>query len=281
MLTPKEQFSELLSLTQLYLTREFQLDDKEFLNKQSFRDLKKKMSGTAEPVIKKPEPIQVPISLPIKEAVIPQKLIERPLESITRKMKVPAPIQSAPPPPPVVTEEKHFVPDLPQAPPASTIDLSYKEILKEHFPQLVLSDSIPTDHVAKREKDAWMAKQQILPVAILAFYEDAPSMALLKNIAKAINLRLAPAKVLNGIELEKEQQWETVLSNPDLRFVISGDYGLYLQPGLMKHYHQDPKTGTHYLNRTPLLLLSDISLYLKKPELKALLWNAICNQMGI
>ncbi len=68
--------------------------------------------------------------------------------------------------------------------------------------------------------------------------------------------------------------------SPDLRLVIASDYDLYLQPELMKVYREAPQQGKHYLNKTPLLLLSDLSLYLKEPQLKSLLWRAICNEFA-
>jgi hypothetical protein len=44
---------------------------------------------------------------------------------------------------------------------------------------------------------------------------------------------------------------------------------------LKKHYKEDSRKGMHYLNERPLLLLSDLGLYLKEPSLKQALWDSL------
>lgn len=149
------------------------------------------------------------------------------------------------------------------------------------FPDWKLSESIPSDSLAKKNKDAWLKNQEVPTVIILSFQENVQQLTFLKNIAHAITLRLAPTRIISASQIEKDNQWEAILKSAQLQLIISSDYGLYLQPQLMQHYKEIPGQSKHTLNNIPLLLLSDISLYLKEPQLKPLLWRAICNEFAI
>ena len=69
-------------------------------------------------------------------------------------------------------------------------------------------------------------------------------------------------------------------NSSNLRLIIASDYGLYLQPKLMAYYREVTQQGKHFVNNIPLLLLSDLALYLKEPQLKSLLWRAICKEFA-
>lgn len=305
---PQQSFNELLSLTQLFLLREHQLTDKCRMSREAFLSIKPHVSPSKHPihppqylkeqlVESRPLPLQQVNKLTDEESKAePNRLDDSPRDGRTvteevikaKKLteKVNMDEKASPPPPQKISPEIDSKPikekrslvletmDCPAAP----ASLSFKDFFKEHFPHYPLSDVVPKDHAARKARDAWLIKQQIQPVIILSFDEKNQSLAFLKNIAKAISLRLAPACVLSGTQLEKEQQWEKIFSTPALRLIIACDYELYLQPGLMQHYRSVQSSAKHYLKDTPLLLLSDLSLYLKKPELKLLLWNAICNE---
>ena len=151
---------------------------------------------------------------------------------------------------------------------------------RQLLPDVRVNETIPEDAVALKVKNSWLNEQTIPPVVILSFRGEEKELAFLKNVAHAISLRLAPARVIQASKWEKENGWQAITHSPDLRLVIASDYDLYLQPELMKVYREAPLQGKHYLNKTPLLLLSDLSLYLKEPQLKSLLWRAICNEFA-
>lgn len=170
-----------------------------------------------------------------------------------------------------------------EPPPSPTVtDLNdIKSLFKEKFTNFPICEQIPSDHQAKNIKNAWQIELIIPPIVILSFNEQDKHLAFLKNVSKAISLYLAPARVLSGPAWEQEKRWNELLKARDLRLVIASDYGLYLLPTLMKSYKEEPKTAKHFLDQVPLLLLSDISLYLKEPQLKPLLWRAICTEFEI
>lgn len=280
---PKERFSELLALTQLLLLREHKLTDKCMMEKTAFPTAKPGSLKISEASKKEMEKKKIE---PVAPSIVPTQTF-----STFSEPKAPVAIPVQPPvavpnvminefknstaPPRPADKKKSIALEPLNSSSENHIDLSYMQFFKEHFPQHSLSNTIPSDQKARKTKDAWMIKHQILPVVILSFHEQNKSLAFLKNIAKAINLDLAPACVLSGTNLEQNQQWDEFFSTPILRLIIACDYELYLQPGLMKYYSQDKQSSKHLLKQTPLLLLSDLSLYLKKPELKLLLWNAI------
>lgn len=155
---------------------------------------------------------------------------------------------------------------------------NFQKLLNTLVPDWILGESTPSDALAKKIKNTWTNDSESASILILSFQEQEKHLAFLKNIAHAISLHLAPARILFASNLEKENLWETILKRSQLRLVIANDYELYLQPRLMNHYREHPQQGKHYLNDIPLLLLSDPSLYLKEPQLKPLLWRAICNE---
>lgn len=275
----KSLYSELISLTQLFLLRDHRPEDRVLIERDSYRTIRpRKTAPTPTPVAEEAaykKPISIPPVSPVPEKKVPSQPVQeipKPLVQSKENIQEIKPAQ----------KKNHDKPAIDLEPgisvPENTADLSYKQFFAEHYPNFPLSDSIPSDHLAIKARDYWMIKQQILPVIILAFDENNQALSFLKNIAKAITLRFAPACVLSGSKIEKEQQWENILSMPTLRLIIACDYELYMQKGLMQFYQQSQHSSIHHLKNTPLLLLSDLSIYLKKPELKALLWNAICNE---
>ncbi len=295
----KHGFAELLNLTQLYLLREYSLKEAKMVDPVTFGFFQNKMkSSFVLPSTKKvrPPPLasMAPVQMPknsLSATTVPPSPDPRPPETRPE----PPPSEPLPPPnqpeplipdpkPPAIQDHsskgKGFILE-PMTSASSTKD--YREFWKlcsTLFLDWILCETIPSDALAQKHKNAWLNHQTITPVIILAFHEEEKQLAFLKNIAQAISLCLAPTRVLSAQKLEKENCWENVLNSPHLRLIIACDYGLYLQPNLMRFYREIPQQSKHLLNQIPLLLLSDLSLYLKEPQLKPLLWRAICNEFA-
>lgn len=331
----KRCYSDLLSLTQLFLLREYSLKGFTMADPAAMAFFKKKINNSDPTSIHKnqlsrtQQPLQnahiqvQPKNIPPSPApktpppLQPQSHLTPPLQSqlhhqphlpqkSSQPLQPPQILQSIPAPSETKTLEiatSSIPSDLlipsSQAPavqthstkskqfslePWTTIPAHHTEefwkIGKSLFPEWRLCETIPNDAIAQKNKNAWLKNQDILPVLILSFYDNEQQLTFLKNIAHAISLRLAPARVLSAPQLEKENSWTSVLNSPQLRLVIANDYGLYLQPKLMQFYREVSQQNKHFLNQTPLLLLSDLSLYLKEPQLKPLLWRAICNEFA-
>lgn len=309
----KKCYAELLSLTQLFLLREYPLSDVKIVDPAVMAFFQKKMGSspplniakTTHPISSSLQPTLQSPQAPTRLTTTPPSPDPRPPETRPEPIPpskpdpippnpLPPPTQPEPPPsepvqPPIMTQTnlnktKSSSKGLtlePLSVPASSRDhRDFWNLFPSLFPELTLCESVPNDSMAQKFKNAWLKHQEIPSVVILSFHDGEKELAFLKNVAQAISLRLAPARVLSAPKLEKENSWETMLQSPNLHLMIASDYGLYLQPGLMRFYREVPQQGKHYLNHIPLLLLSDLSLYLKEPQLKSLLWRAICNEFA-
>ena len=296
-------YRELLALTQLYLHREhppqqikavapaafayFQKNGKSPLPSK-IKDLPKQpplppvqaIKAVPQPAADFSPPPSAKVHSPVQPAQIPlvPETLSPPVKSENRAAPSQPPMNQTQTNKPISHSKA-----LSLEPFSSQAAHDLNEIWKLHrqlFPDLSLSENIPKDAVALKIKNAWLNEQSIPPVVILSFREQEKELAFLKNVAQAVTLRLAQARVISVSKWEKENEWEKLLNFPDLRLVIATDYDLYLNSALMKHYREAPQQGKHYLNRTPLLLLSDLALYLKEHQLKSLLWRAICNEFA-
>jgi hypothetical protein len=305
MMLNKRHYAELLHLTELYLLREYSLKESKIVDPAVFAFFQTKMKYSSIPVVprKIPQPPAMPIppvqmtkapnppnpSPTIPPSPDPQPPLPpqppQPRPEPPPQEPLPPPTQPEPvtPPqrPPIIQEKtgksKEFVLEpLPAPPPHDQRE--FWKICPTLFPDWLLCETLPNDEIAQKNKNAWLREQEIAPVMILSFHDHEQQVTFLKNIAQAISLRLAPARIVSASKLEKENAWEHLLNSPRLQLVIASDYGLYLQPKLMRFYREVPQQGKHFLHQTPLLLLSDLSLYLKEPQLKPLLWRAICNE---
>lgn len=298
MISIKHRYAELLHLTQLFLLREYSLKDVKMVEPPLFAFFQRKMQNFSSPIRNAPSPVvtvpPVPSSqVPVKTITIPPSPDPGPSQPPPKPTPPPEPLppptQPEPvippsPPPAIQGKSTHKGKEFslePWNPPSSSRD--HRELWKvcqTLFPEWTLCEAIPSDAIAQKQKNAWQRNQDILPIILLSFHDHEQQVIFLKNIAQAISLRLAPAKVLSASQLEKENSWENLLNSSQLRLVIASDYGLYLYPKLMRFYREMPQQNRHFLHQTPLLLLSDLSLYLREPQLKPLLWRAICNEFA-
>jgi hypothetical protein len=298
MTSVKKFYSELLSLTQLFLLREYQLTDVKYVDPSTlvFFHQRMKPLPPLNRASQKPKP-----QIPLSPLTTPQPRISTipPLSDSTPPQEPeplpPIPVPPLPQPPspeprpPIIQDKSNktnrdakviALEPLTVAPVAQD-NSEFWKLFPLLFPDLNLCETMPSDAVAQKLKNVWLHNQAIPPVIILSFQNDEKELAFLKNLAQALSLRLAPARVLSAPKFEKEKAWKNILKSPPLQLVIASDYGLYLQSGLMEFYRTDLQQGKHFLNDIPLLLLSDLSLYLKEPQLKSLLWRAVCNEFSL
>lgn len=306
----RSAYNELLHLTELYLLREHSLKEVRHVDPTLLAYFKEQPLRKPASPIQKQETRPLPIVPPQKPPLAPQPpspgitqnstikggkttldqtppTTQSPIAEQPQKAPNPQPMtnskeKDAPPPPPSSStskewKEKRFL--LEPLPAATRLDQSqWRKLCQEIFNDWPLQESIPGDTLAKKSSQAWLQSKETAPITILSFNDNPQQLHFLKNIAQAISLRLAPAQVLSAPQIEKENGWEALFQSPRLRLVIASDYGLYLHPKLMTFHQEHTQHHKHFLHKTPFLLLSDLSLYLKQPKLKPLLWRAICNE---
>jgi hypothetical protein len=286
----RKSYLELLQLTQLYLLREFSLQDFKTVDPSVHAFFLKKLKPRTPPSvpIKKIEstPIEPnlpPAPKPVPAAILPQKTspslpppqpvadISDSPSSLSTPPKLETVIAAVPIAQKSSDKNQTFLLEPMQAPEPANFHELWK-ICPNIFPHWPLSKTILAPALPK--------KANLPVVIILAFNDQEPQLTFLTQIARAISLRLAPAQVRLTSQLEKENNLTKLWASTETRLIIAPDYGLYSQTQLMQYYRQDPQQGKHYLNQIPLLLLSDLSLYFKDPQLKSLLWRTICNEFA-
>lgn len=303
MSSARESFSELVSLTQLYLLQEHSLTDRVFDSLETFEYFRLHAQQQAKPpaVIRTNPP-------PVQEHQYPLKKIEpaTPLPAIQTPAQPPAPVstQTLPPfqaspqtktlmapspaapaalisPPPA----KKSTPDsikptallvvepLPSPPAIDLQDL--RKTITEKVPHLKWTEHVPDDTEARKLARSWTQEKDPPQVIILSFNESPAHYTFLSNVAKAIETLGYTVQICKAGKIDQENGWDSLLGSQRLRLIIAGSAGVYALPGLEKRHRENQKTAHHYLGECSLLLLSDISFYLQEPALKRSLWSAI------
>ncbi|MBF8262923.1 MAG: hypothetical protein HW387_588 [Parachlamydiales bacterium] len=211
-----------------------------------------------------------PSPAPIAPKPIPLEIKTEPAVLIA-----PPPIPTAPPP------AKN-----PEAEPVRTLapkDTSFEDVRKmmsRVFPEMTFPTIIPSDVKARQIAERWITKNQSAPLSILFFQEQKAQHQFLVNLTAALDTFYGEAKLIQAEGIEKDNQWEAFLSVPQLKLVIVGDYALWQMPHLLQYYRENPTRTEKFLQKTPVMLLPDLTLYLKDPSLKRSLWKALCQKIG-
>lgn len=155
---------------------------------------------------------------------------------------------------------------------------SIRKLMQKIDPNFPILDQIPNDQIAKKIANRWKTKNQAAPFSILSAFETKEQRRFLESIAVALDIYFSPSKLIDAEKIEKENQWESFLSTQGLEMILISDAALWQLPHLKAFYKENPSQGTRFLQKVPLFLLPDISLYFKDPRLKRSLWNSLCQK---
>lgn len=191
----------------------------------------------------------------------------------------PPPIQTKPPEPSPV-KSLAPVPFEKPGPHRDGLASPLASLLQKLAPHMAILRDIPNDAMAKKIANRWKTKNQITPISILSFHEPQKQKALLLEISKAIDIYFGPARLIEAEAIEKEKQWDTFLSDPNLKCIVVCDYTLWQLGNLMSFYKENALEPLRTLRNVPLFLLPDLSLYLKDPLLKRSLWKGLCQKLS-
>jgi hypothetical protein len=202
------------------------------------------------------EVVNVPIRAPIGREPIREPIAKKPVLA-------PVVAEEKPSPPPVKTERT-----------ATTPFAQIKTSLQRIAPHLCLIDEVPDDTVAKKVASSWKEKIPDVDVVLLACHMDSETLEFLKNLGKAIDTHLAKAKIIPADKLEKEGRWDVFLQKNSFRLIVAS-HGMQELKGLMSFYHAIPSQSRVFLDKIPLLALSEAAVY-KSIDHKASLWKTLC-----
>lgn len=187
--------------------------------------------------------------------------------------KAPPPkIEPTAPPPKKKNKEKtdsFFELQPPPSPPQEST-LAIQKILKEIDSDLYLHASIPSDHKAKRIKEAWREKRETPEIPIL--FQGQQYRTFITRIAKAIDTIYGSCRI---VEIEPQKKWDIFLESENLKLIIAPDTSIFGTKEILPFYQENPQQKSRKLGKIPLLLLPDLSIYFKDPYLKRSLWNVI------
>jgi hypothetical protein len=173
------------------------------------------------------------------------------------------------------------VPDFSKESPPRLEDhlLDVRKMLLKIAPSFAWIDTIPSDQEATRIANSWKTKTQAARISLLFLSEPPPFFKFLENLTRALDVVFGGARLLHAETIEKEKQWEAFLSVPELKYVIVCDSTLGEMPHLLQCHREVPTRSERFLQNTPLILLPDLTLYLKDPLLKRSLWKALCQKI--
>ncbi|MGH2613291.1 MAG: hypothetical protein ACRDFB_09645 [Rhabdochlamydiaceae bacterium] len=117
-----------------------------------------------------------------------------------KKPVLPAPIIQKTPPKPMAAVEKKNLHEM-------------RQIIEKTFPDFSLRETIPDDSHAKKMARLWEETYLTAQIMVIAFGEVGPGLEFLKNVTHAIDRLIAPAQLIEGPLLEKENGWELLLAN--------------------------------------------------------------------
>jgi len=220
----------------------------------------------------------------LKEAIAP-KIVEDAKPVIENKkpeeitpIEKPLPLPKTPPPKPPL---KKASTKIYLEPPKKEVEYleDVKKDIQKIAPSLDIHEGIPSDIKAKRIAFSYKYKNQASDITIFTLKEDPLTKKFLQNIAKAIDIYFFPTSLIDIGPIDKQNLWEGFLSAPQLKLIISSDYAIWEQKNLMTYFKEYPSRSQTFLGKVPLLLLPDLSLYLKDPLLKSSLWKALCQKI--
>lgn len=274
------QLAELAGMTRSYILEHYQNSDRIIGTKEAAEHFRMCMAGFERfPNLGKlpaqgnntpPRPTPKPVIPPIQKPLPPPP--RRPLP-IPAQNGDPAPKKNVSSP----ISGGFALEPMEEAKPHDLSDI--RKMYSERFPQSPILD-VPPDSAIALKPSLEVSASSYPQVALLSFSGNQRLLDFMGNIARAIHLRWGlRAEILPAHQWEQEKAWEGLLAYPGLKLILASDYGLQTLPGLTSHYREAQRQGQHYLKNTPLLLLSDLTLYLREPHLKQPLWQAICAKL--
>ncbi len=200
-----------------------------------------------------PKPPVQPLKKVVVEAPIIQAKVEEPL---------PTPL----PPKPVVAMETKQLHEM-------------RQVIEKTFPDMQLRDTILDDGHAKRMARLWEETHLSAQIVVIAFGEVGPGLEFLRNVTEAIDRLIAPAQLIEGAVLEKQQEWELLLNSPSLKGILCSPWASWKTTSLSQYYKQNGATQEQFLGKHKLFLLEPSLVYLKNPDRKRKLWQLISTQL--
>jgi len=267
----REQFSELVALTEIYLLQEYSCKDWMYSDSDCFKFFKTLEESRRQESMSKEKPKSAP---PPSLEKVPQKVVA---PAIPKPVAIPAPppqpIKTAPEPialkeekkeppkevqvtPKIIPEPKSvFVPEPLSKP--KEVDLADM--------RAAVASAMPQVKIAETPKAPPLASQP--SAVLLALGETGEELLFLHNVASAIDRLLRSAEVVSLPKKEREAAWKALASRPGLSWIVAFGEEVYTLPGISK--------GQQKIGTVSLLLQPSALTILRDPNQKAALWTLL------
>ncbi|MDN3505337.1 MAG: hypothetical protein P0S95_07165 [Rhabdochlamydiaceae bacterium] len=159
------------------------------------------------------------------------------------------------------------------------VDTQENEMLttfRKANPRVFIHTKVPDDRRAKTVKNGWKIKTRLIDVPLFTSKEMAPYLPFMQNLAKAIDIRLAPSRVIEVDMLEQRNVWETLLDPDHIKLILCPNLVLWSCPHLVTHFKQKENK----LGKIDFLMLQEPSAYIKEPLLKKSLWTQLLQKLS-
>lgn len=168
-------------------------------------------------------------------------------------------------------------PQLEQAKLESDTDYApIRAILAKACPNLRLIEVPPDDARAREVATRWQRKAEAPQVIVLADSKNPAALALLRNLATAINLQFAPARMVETRLIDQQLAWERFLESKDVRVVLCRQ-ALLEEHAVLQSAYADEKLR----ERIAVIPIEAAERYLNDPQLKASLWQSLKQTLPI
>lgn len=261
MSTLAEQYRQLLAMTQSHLLTEFPRDQRFISDPETVKFYKSKAAAP---------------KMPPKPPIVQQQITQRPPQPQYHPPK-PAPIvpkPAAPPPPPLPAPAQEKKPlEVPKRErlDSSTVDemSDIRSLITKLYPQMHLSPPPASDNTQT------LTNTQTAQVYVLQCGNTPSEETFLHYLAEAIKRMLAPAMVVDGYRIEKENRWEGMLGEGQIKLIVMTETQLQRLPSLQGRFQRSPTDHTCRLGEVPLLLIPELRLLFQQPDLKISLWHTL------
>ncbi len=145
------------------------------------------------------------------------------------------------------------------------------------FSQLkaIMSSALPEVVMASNQKATTHHLFSKLEIIVLTYRQGPKRLSFLKHLSKAIDITMAPCKLIAAGPIEAESNWDLFLKSYAFKLIVISKSDLQIMPGLLRLYRHLPQTKQHFIGDIELALLPDIESYLQNPLLKPGLYKAL------
>ena len=151
---------------------------------------------------------------------------------------------------------------------------NFTRLYKKIAPHIPLYENPPNDSLAINVQNAYKDHTALVTIPIFVDKSIVMHAQFLINLAKAIDT-LAPSRVIDISEIEKENRWPQLLSHKEPKLIIVPNSLLFQSKNLITHYREVGQNLFKKLGEIPTLVLKDIDAFTRSPAAKESLWKLL------